>query len=222
MPQHKKEFAVIGLGIFGSAVALTLEAEGHYVLGIDQDIDIVQSLSAELTHVVALDAADEVALRNIGITDFGTVIVAIGTDFESSLLITVALKNLGVARVICKTISRRQGEILRKVGADRVVLPEYETGQRLAEELLNPGILERFHLGPGYSIAELGVPKRFCNQSLAQSDLRRVHGLNVLLIKRGDQLMTAPRAETILLDGDLIVVLAGDDKIAALSAQGPQ
>lgn len=218
MPQRKYEFAVIGLGRFGSAVALTLESLGHYVLGIDQNLDIVQSLSAQLTHVVALDATDDEALRSIDISEFETVVVAIGTDFESNLLITVALKSLGVRNVICKTITRRQSEILSKVGADRIILPEYEAGYRLAEELVNPGLLDRFHLGPGYSVAELTVPRAFANQSLAQSDLRKLHGINVLVVRRGDAMTTSPRADFILLDGDVMVVLGRDEKIDALSA----
>ena len=217
MAHHKNEFAVIGLGRFGSALALTLEEHGHYVLGIDDNMDIVQSLSAQLTHVVSLDASDEEALNSIDITSFQTVVVAIGTDFESNLLTTVALKNLGVKNVICKTITRRQKDILRRIGADRIVLPERDAGRRLAEELINPGLMERFSLGPGFSIAELVVPKRYMHQSLAQSNLRRDHGINILVIKRDKQMNTSPGPDFILLQGDVLVVLASDENIEAFS-----
>lgn len=213
----RNEFAVIGLGRFGSALALSLAEHGHYVLGIDQNIEIVQSLSSQLTHVVSLDATDEEALNSIDIRTFDTVIVAIGTDFENNLLITVALKHLGVNYVICKTISRRQRDILLKIGADRVILPEREAGSRLAMELMNPGLMERFALGPGYSIAEIELPGRYANQSLIQSDLRQKYGINVLVVKRENQLHTSPRADFILLDDDVLVVLGADEKIETFS-----
>ena len=213
MPYKKNEFAVIGLGRFGSAVALTLEEHGHYVLGIDDRIEIVQSLSTQLTHVVALDATDEEALKSLDIASFQTIIVAVGTDFESNLLTSVALKNLGVKNVVCKTMSQRQKEILLKVGVDRVVLPEFEAGQRLAEELINPSLIERFSLGPGFSIAEFEAPKQFINQSLAQSNVRSRYGINIIVVKRGQDLHTSPRADFILLERDELVVLASDKRI---------
>jgi trk system potassium uptake protein len=217
MAYHKNEFAVIGLGRFGSALALTLEEHGHYVLGIDDNMEIVQSLSTQLTHVAALDAIDEEALNALDISSFQTVVVAIGTDFESNLLITVALKNLGVKKVICKTITRRQRDILLKIGADRVILPEYEAGRRLAEELINPGLMGRLSLGPGFSVAEFEVPRCFTNQSLAQSNLRHDHGINVIVVKRDKQINTSPRADFILLKGDVIVALATNEHIEAFS-----
>jgi trk system potassium uptake protein TrkA len=217
MAQKRNEFAVIGLGRFGSALALSLEEHEHYVLGIDDNMDIVQSLSSQLTHVVALDATDENALMRVDITSFENVIVAIGADFESNLLITVALKQLGVKHVICKTITHRQRSILLRVGADRVVMPEHDAGGRLAEELMNPGLLERFSLGPGYSIAEITAPAAFIDKSLAQSDLRRRFGINVLVVKRGTTITTSPPADFILLRGDIVVVLAAIEQIEAFT-----
>jgi len=217
MSNKKNEFAVIGLGRFGSALALTLEEHGHYVLGIDDSIDIVQSLSTQLTHVVALDATDEEALNTVDIGSFQTVVVAVGTDFESNLLTTVALKNLGVKNVICKTINRRQKAILHKIGANRVILPEFEAGRRLAEELINPGMMGRFSLGPGFSVAEFITPRRFANQSLAQSDLRGKYGINIIIVKRGKELHTSPSANFILLAGDELVILASDENMESFS-----
>ncbi len=215
----RKDFAVIGLGRFGAALALALEEHGHHVLGIDENEDTVQRYADYLTQAVKLDATDEEALRTVDITAFDTVVVAIGTDFESNLLATVALKNLGVRKVICKTITKRQREILRKVGADRVILPEFEAGYRLADELMNPGLLDRLHLGPGYSIAEVGTPRSLANQSLSQLDLRKRFGVNVLLVKRGEEITTSPRAEFILLTGDVMVILGENEKLEAFSVQ---
>jgi trk system potassium uptake protein TrkA len=130
-----REYAVIGLGRFGSSLALRLIELGHSVLGIDRDREIVQRLADDLTQTAVLDASDEVALQDVGITAFDAVIVAIGADFESNLMATTALKGLAVPLVIAKALSDRQRTILLRVGADRVILPEIEAGQRLADEL---------------------------------------------------------------------------------------
>lgn len=131
-----REVAVIGLGRFGSAVALALAEAGCAVVGIDRSRALVQELADQLADVVQADATDEDALRQLGIADFDVVVVGIGADFESNLLITVALKEFGVPHVISKALSTRQAAILLKVGADQVVLPEQEAGKRLANDLL--------------------------------------------------------------------------------------
>jgi trk system potassium uptake protein TrkA len=213
-----REFAVIGLGRFGSGVALTLEAHDYHVLGIDQNLDIVQRLSDRITHVAALDATDEEALREIDIISFDTVIVAIGDDFEANLLTTVALKSLGVHHVICKAPTRRQQEILLKVGADRVIQPEFDAGRRLADELSTPTILEKLTIGPNHSMAELVVPKSMANRSLAQLDLRSKYGVAVLLVQRGDHLEVSPRADFILLPGDLLFILGRNERVQTFCA----
>lgn len=210
-----REFAVIGLGRFGSGVALTLESHDYRVLGIDYNAEIVQRLSDRITHVAVLDATDEEALKEVDITSFDTVIVAIGDNFESNLLTTVALKSLGVRHVICKAPTRRQQQILLKVGADQVIQPEFDAGRRLAEELSTPTILEKLALGPDHSMAELVVPSSLTYQSLAQIDLRSKYGVSVLLVKRGDRLEVSPPADFILQPDDLLVVLGSNERIQA-------
>lgn len=212
---RNREFAVIGLGRFGSGVALSLEANGHHVLGLDQDPEIVQQLADRITHVAALDATDEKALQAVDITSFDTVIVAIGNDFEANVLTTVALKNLGVRHIICKVLTRRQRQILLQVGADRAIQPEFDAGQRLADELSAPAILERIPLGPNHSIAELLVPPDLMHQSLAQIDLRNRYGVTVLLVKRGNALDVSPPANFVLQPDDLLVVMGSNDRVEA-------
>ncbi len=209
-----REFAVIGLGRFGRSVAEHLEANGYTVLGIDLSPQIVQSFSTHITKAVALDATNEEALKLVDITSFDTVIVAIGTDFESNLMTTVALKNLGIKRVITKALNRRQQEILLRVGADRVIRPEFDAGKRLAEELSAPAMLEKLHLGAEHSVLELRVPKSLVWQTLAQTDLRNRYGVTVLVVKRADKLLVSPPADCILQQGDILVVLGSNEDIA--------
>lgn len=211
--QRNREFAVIGLGRFGSSLALTLEEHGHTVLGIDFDATLVQSIADEITQAVTLDATNEEALKAVDIGSFETVIVAIGTDFENNLLTTVALKSLGVRQVICKANQQRQREILLRVGADQVIQPEADAGRRLADELSTPTILEKLALGPDHSVAEITVPHSLAWKSLAQSDLRNSYGLTVLVVKRGDQIQVSPRADYIVHPEDILVVLGSNDRI---------
>lgn len=215
--QRPAEYAIIGLGRFGASLARALMESGNSVLGVDIDAQLVQRISDELTHAAILDATDEEALMEIDIPSFDTVIVAIGADFESNLLATVALKNLGVRNVISKVVTRRQREILLRVGADRVVQPEHDAGRRLAEELMAPKVLERVHLGADFSAVEVRAPRSLVRQTLAQLDLRQRMGITVLVIKRGDDLIVSPPADTVLLDDDLLLVLGDNETLQAFS-----
>jgi len=218
MPQQKQkqEFAVIGLGRFGTSVALALIERDFSVLGIDNDRDIVQRASEQLTQVVALDATDEDALRAVDITSFDTVVVAIGDNFEGNLMTTVALKSLGVRNIVCKTTTERQRAILLRVGADHVVLPEHDAGRRLAHVLTGPGILDQLELEPGYSITELRVPQSLVGHTLLDTDLRRLFGVTVLVVKREQTLTVSPSPDFTFENNDLLVVIGNNADISRL------
>ncbi|MCL6510955.1 MAG: TrkA family potassium uptake protein [Anaerolineae bacterium] len=208
MPRNNvtNEFAVIGLGRFGSSLARTLISRGAIVLGIDRSPELVQELADELTQAAVLDSTNEAALREVDITSFKTVIVAIGSNFEANLLTTVALRELGIPNIICKALNIRQRDILLKVGANRVVLPEYEAGHRLALELTIPGMLGQMDLGPGYAISEIKAPARITNTPLNRSDLRKLN-LHVLAVKRGDHLIVSPAQDFVPQPDDVLVVI---------------
>lgn len=215
--QPRPEFAVIGLGRFGSSLALTLASRGYSVLGIDRDSAIVQQLADDLTQTVALDTTDEEALRAVDITSFDTVIVAIGADFESNLMTTVALKAVGVRQVVCKALTERQQTILLKVGADRVVLPEHEAGQRLAYSLIAPWMLEQLPLGAKHSIAEILAPAQVIGKTLREANIQERFGLLVLAVKRGDEWKVPLPADEAFQQGDVLVTLGPNDGVARLS-----
>jgi trk system potassium uptake protein TrkA len=212
-----QEFAVIGLGRFGASLALTLEAHGHTVLGVDLNPEPVQEIADEIAQAVTLDATSEEALRMVDIASFETVVVAIGADFESNLLTTVALKELGVSRVICKAITARQERILLRMGADRVIRPEHDAGARLAEELSTPAMLEKLPLGPEHSVIELIVPESLAWQTIAQAHVRQKYGITVLVVKREDALLVSPPPDCVLQQGDILVVLGSNEDITRFS-----
>lgn len=214
---HTNEFAVIGLGRFGSSLARMLIHRGAIVLGIDRSPELVQQMADVLTQAAALDSTNEAALREVGITAFTTVIVAIGSNFEANLLTTVALRELGIPTIICKALNDRQRNILLKVGANRVVLPESEAGSRLALELTMPGIIGQMELGPGYVISEIKVPARVTGIPLSRSALSKIK-LNIMAVKRGDRLIVAPAPDFVPQPEDVMVVIGTPDDIERCTA----
>ena len=213
----EQEFAVIGLGRFGRALAIRLEETGHSVLGIDQDHAIVQDVANLLTDTVVLDATNVDALRAAGIPSFHTVVVAIGRDFEASALCVAALKELGVPYVIAQARSDRHGRLLSLIGADRVVKPLQTGGERLAEELGIPALLKRLDMSPQYTIAEIQLPNKLRNKRLADLTLREEASINILLVRRQEEVIVSPPADTVLQEGDILVVLGPIDRVLALA-----
>lgn len=215
-PKRKQEIAVIGLGHFGRSVALRLEALGQSVLGIDIDARWVKDVAGDLSETLILDANDPEALEQADITAFHTVIVAIKSDFEANALITSSLKALGIPQVICLAQSNRHREILSRIGADRVVLPDEETGIRLADELSIPGSLYSLPLSPDYSLVEIQVPKGLVGKRVETGDR---YNVIILLILRGAELLLTPDRDNQFQQGD-ILVLAGEKRaVAAFSSQ---
>lgn len=215
--QTNSEYAVIGLGRFGSSVAQTLAERGLTVLGIDRNMQVVQDLAEDLTQTVALDATDEDALRAVDITLYPVVIVGIGDDFQSKLLTTLALKSVGVKRVICTASNEREKSIMLKIGADEVVLPEYDSGRRLALGLAIPTLLDHLPLGRGHSISEVQVPAAFLGKTVHDADLRIGFSLTLVAIKRGEQVIISPPVDEIYKPGDLLIVIGKIEDLDRLS-----
>ncbi|MCC7165900.1 MAG: TrkA family potassium uptake protein [Anaerolineae bacterium] len=205
--QVNSEFAVIGLGRFGASVAKALTERGLTVLGIDLNMQIVQELADEITQTVALDATDQDALSAVDIGLYPIVIVSIGNDFEDKILTTLALKALGVQRVICSAANEREKMILLKIGADEIVLPEYDSGRRLALGLAMPSLLDYLPLGRGYSISELELPADFVGKTVRDADLRIEFGLTLVAIRRGEEVIISPPADEIYRQGDQLVLI---------------
>lgn len=212
----KLEFAVIGLGRFGSSLAHKLVERGYTVLGIDHNRELVQSLADELTQVVVMDSTDEDALRAVDITSFDVVVVAIGSDLESNLMTTLALKSLGVRRVICKAQNTKQRIALLAVGADQVVLPEQESAHRLAYTITMPLLIDQIALGDRFSITELKVPPQYIGQTLRQLELRQRFGVTVIAIEHSGELILSPPADYAFAEGDRLAIVGATDVVERL------
>ncbi len=211
-----REFAVIGLGRFGTSVAETLQELGHHVLGVDVDEAKVQALANKLTHVVQADATDENTLRSLGIRNFDTVVVSIGQDMEASILITLMLKEMGVKNVVAKAASEAHGKVLERVGADRVVFPEKDMGAKIGRFLAESNILDYIELTPDVSLVEFSPGEKMYGKTLRELDLRARWRVTVLAIRRGKKVMISPHPDEPLRHGDIIVAIGENEHIEKL------
>ena len=214
--KSRNEFVVIGLGRFGTSVATTLVKYGKDVLAIDYDINTVQKLSTELPHVMQMDATNIDALRQAGVDNFDTGLVCIGTDFEANLLATVLLQRLGVKRVITKARTQTQKEILLRVGADEVILPEHEAGVRLGRKMAAGHFVDYLEVSNDVGVVELLAPPSLWGHSLAESNLRQRYSLSVMAVRRGDDLLISPSAAFRMAENDILVVLGRIEDAEAL------
>ncbi len=216
--QANRQFAVIGLGRFGRGVSQSLHKMGYEVLGADNDEKRVNQVLSEkiVTHAIVLDATDPAALKEAGIFEFDTVIVAIGNFLQESIITTLNVKEAGVTNVVAKASSEIHGKLLNRVGADRVVFPEYEAGCALARTLTKPAVLERFDLDPDNSIVEVLVPDEFDGKTLAELELRSNYGLSVLAIGTEDKFIINPNPQQVLCKGLVMVVIGCNEDIQRL------
>ena len=205
----KKQYAVIGLGRFGSSVATNLHKLGYEVLAIDSSEERVQEFSNEVTHVVQADTTDEETLTALGIRNFDVVVVAIGEDIQSNILTTLQLKELGVPYIVTKAKNALHGKMLEKMGADRVVYPERDMGQRVAHNLVSSNIMDYIELSPNLGIVEVSIPRALIGKTLAETNLRAKFEINVVAIKRGEALIVPPLPSEKFKEDDVLVVVGG-------------
>lgn len=202
-----ESFAIMGLGRFGASVAQVLFDMGYEVLIMDENPERVQQLSHVSTHAVQADSTDEKVLKELGIRNFDVVVVAIGADIQASILTTLILKDLGVKKIVAKAQNSRHGQVLYKIGADKVVYPEYDMGLRLAHNLISPNVLDFVELSNEYSVAELTVSRDMVGKTLADVDVRVRFGVNVIAIKNDGEFNIAPSAIDRLKEQDVLIVL---------------
>ncbi len=211
-----KSFLVLGLGRFGKSLACTLYSMGHEVMAMDDNEEVVSDMADCVTHVLVGDCTDEAVLRSVGVRNFDVAIVAIGGDMQSSIMITLILKEAGVRKIIAKAQSEIHAKILEKVGADRVIFPEQDMGERVAQMLTINNFLDYIELSPEYSIIETTIPSEWAGKTLSQLDIRRKHGINVMAVKSGGEIHVSPAADFVLGGEDIIVVIGKNDSIGKL------
>lgn len=201
---------VVGLGRFGSALALELTSRGTEVLAIDSHPKVVQSLAGKLPHVVTADSTDIEALRQLGVPDFYRAVVAIGTDVQASILTTSLLSQLEIADIWAKAISHQHGHILERVGAHHVVAPEHDMGERVAH-LLSGSMLDYIEVDEDFAMIKTKPPREIVSIPLREAKLRSKYGVTVVAVKseaKGkDATFTYATPDTVLMYGDIILVV---------------
>jgi len=211
-----RSYIVVGLGRFGSEVARKLYGLGCEVLAIDTNAELVQQFSNEVTHAVVGDARDKEVLRALGARNFDCGIVAIGDSLADSVLATMNLKELEVGYLVCKAHDETHRQVLMKLGADKVVIPEKENAYRLAKSLSSANVLDYIELSEEYGIIEVPAPKSWQEKSLLELNLRAKLGVNIIAIHRNGKTTVSPLADFRIQQGDIMVVLGETASLEAV------
>jgi trk system potassium uptake protein TrkA len=203
---------VIGLGRYGTALALELVRRGTEVLAIDSRARVVEGLAGQLTHVVTADATDVEALEQLNVSDYYRAVVAIGTDIEASVLTTSLLSELGIEDIWAKAITAQHGRILQRVGAHHVVFPENDMGERTAH-LVSGRMLDYVEIAKNFAMIQTTPSRDFVGVPLGESGLRSKFGVTVVAVKSQDEDFTYATADTVLTYDDVIAVVGSTDDI---------
>jgi len=215
---ERKCYAVIGLGMFGSAVAMTLADAGADVIGIDSDMEAVQHLSEHVGNVVRADATDLSQLKEAGAANVEAAIIAMGGHLEASILAIMNLRELKVKYIIVKANNASYAAVLRKIGADEIIQPEADMGVQIAERLLNPNMIKMFNISGDTVIMEMKSPSLWHGRTLRDLKLRSRYGINVIGVRKSasEELITALSPDYQIQNSDLIVVIGEGSRINAL------
>ena len=215
-PSSSTGVVVVGLGRFGKSLALELVEEGTEVLGVDDNPKTVQSLAGRLTHVVQADSTDEEALRQLSVHEFDRAVVGIGSDLEASILTSSILVNFGVRDIWAKAISHSHARILTQLGVHHVIRPEHDMGQRVAH-LVRGRMVDYIEFDDGYAIVKTQPPSSILGLPLGESRVRSKYGVTIVGVKRAGEDFTHATPETMVHEGDLIIVSGPEDGVESFS-----
>ncbi|MBI2193924.1 MAG: TrkA family potassium uptake protein [Planctomycetes bacterium] len=221
--------AVIGLGQFGKAAALALARNGVEVIGVDEDMELVDDIKDEISLAVRMDATDEGSLESHGIGQVNVLVAAIGANFEAQVLTVVYAKKLGIPKVVARAMTPVHARILHLVGADEILNPEEEAANRLVQRLLIPGISGYFELAESFSVVEIDAPAGTVGKSLLQLDLRRKFRINLVAIKHRspnpdgtsmrEEFNPVPSPDDRIRFGDVLALVGSDLDLASFMAE---
>ena len=211
-----KSYVVIGLGRFGQTLARQLCMLGAEVLAIDTNHDLVQSVAEDGTHAVVGDAQDKDVLRALGVRDFDCAIVAIGTNLAASVLTVMNLQELEVPYIICKAHDETHSRVLKKLGVNKVVIPEQENAARLARSLNSHNVLDYIELSEDYGILELPAPGSWIGKTLKELNIRAKLGVNIIAVESGEKTNVSPSADYQIQEKDIMVVLGDNYSLEAV------
>jgi trk system potassium uptake protein TrkA len=213
----KQQYAVIGIGRFGTSIAKKLHEAGQEVVGIDLNEKQVEDAELFITHGAVADTTEKAALQSIDIHHFDCVIVAIGSNMQASILTVLLLKELGVKKVIAKALNKQHGQVLEKVGADWIVYPDKDMGERVAHQLLSPNVINFIELSEEYSIEEIKIPTGLVEKSLRDLDIRANYHLSVIAVMRNGEIIISPSPDQVIDDGDILIMIGKKSDLSAFA-----
>lgn len=208
-----KQFAVIGLGRFGTAVTKTLVENGYDVLCCDKDMSIVKRIEPFVTKAIQIDVMNENTIESLGLSNFDVVVIAIGDSLEASVMATMYAKEAGVKTIIVKAQNLSEKKLLEKIGADKVIMPEVDSGKRLAINLITTNVIEYISFSEKFAIAEISPLKEWIGKTLAQINIRAKYGFNVVAIKEKDNVIVTPNPNAIINDISILVIIGESSQI---------
>jgi trk system potassium uptake protein TrkA len=215
---NRKPILVIGLGRFGQSVATSLNRMGHEVLGVDRDPESVRQMADTLTQCMEADTTDIETLRRMGCEDFEAAVVGIGSDIEASVLTVLALSDLGVPQIWAKAVNDNHGRILERTGATNIVYPEARMGERVAH-ILSGKMIDYIEFDDDFAIAKMVAPDDIAGKSLGQSEVRTLHGITVVGVKRPTMDFEYAQPHTQVELGDLLIISGSRKKVEKFVAR---
>ena len=217
-----RRVVVIGLGIFGFNIVKDLYEKGLEVIAIDKNKDIIQKIKDFSTKAILADGTDKDVMESIGIHEDDVVIISFGEDLAASTLITLHLKEMKVKKIIVKAPNEDHKHVLEKVGATEVIIPEKEMADKIAKSLISPNVLDYIPLTEDYRIYEMAPPASFYGKTIGDLHLRTKYRIEVIAVKEvlSDQVKMVPRADFVVKDTDILVVIGKDQDIKKVSTGG--
>ena len=208
-----KSFCIIGLGKLGQTLAESLTADGKEVLVIDLDADKINMIADNVTNAIIGDCTNDAVLKAAGVADYECAIVCIAENINANVLLTLKLKEMGIKTVIARAINDGHRRVLEKVGADMIIFPEKDIGERLAFTLARDRVTD-FMEFKGFQIAEITVPEKWIGKTVIELDIRKKFGINIIAVTANDGTVTvSPSATRPFMKGDLVSIVGSDDQV---------
>ena len=202
-----KQFAVFGLGSFGKSVALTLQSFGCDVIAVDNCYEKIQDIADSVSYAMCGDVTEPEFMKTIGARNLDGAVIAVSENLEAAIMATMISKEMGISYVLVKAMDELQGKILEKVGADSIVYPEIDMGERVAKKLISTGFIDWIELSPDYSLTEKLLPKQWEGKSLAELRVREKYGINVIGILKEDKMDMALDPSKPLQPDDMLFII---------------
>ncbi len=210
-----KRFAVLGLGKFGFYLARRLYEQGHEVIAVDIDKEVVQDIKDYSTQAIIADATNKDTLLSLGIEEVDTAIVSLGTRMDHSILVALHLKEIGLKEIVVKAITEDHRKILEIIGATQVIFPEKDMAEKLALSVSSRNILDHLELSPGFSIMELAPSPSFVGKTIKELQLRNIYGVQVIAVKEliPERMNLIPAPDCVIKESDILVVMGRDEDL---------